>query len=210
MPKRAITDEAKATRRDALLDAALDEFFERGFAGTRMDDIARRAGVSKGTVYLYFESKEELFQALIASVTSPRIEEIEAIAANAASVFTALQQIAIFAPIMIRESNLPRLLKVIVGDSHLFPEIVTRHRKNVVERILAAISGMLEAGAARGEIATEDPSLTARLVIAPIVMSGMWQAVFGRDADAHVDLEAMFQIHLHMVTRALSPGGGST
>lgn len=207
MRKRAITNEAKETLRILLLDAALEEFFERGYSSTRMDDVAKRAGVSKGTVYLYFDSKNELFQALIASLTSPKLAEIEAIALNTPSVFTALQQIAVFAPTMIRESNLPRLMKVIIGDSHLFPDIVTRHRETVVERILGFISLMLKAAVARGEISIEDPSLTARLIIAPIVMSSVWQAVFGRDTDAHVDLEALFQLHCRLMTKALKPDG---
>jgi AcrR family transcriptional regulator len=205
--KRAITHAAKETRRSFILDAALEEFFEHGYSGTRMDDVAQRAGVSKGTVYLYFDSKKELFQALISSLISPKLAEIEAIAINTPCIFTALQQIALFGPIMIRESKLPRLMKVIIGDSHLFPDIVTRYRETVVERILGIVSRMLEAAAARGEISIEDPSLTARLVIAPIVMSSVWQTVFGRDTEAHVDLEALFQIHCRLMTKALKPDG---
>lgn len=206
--QRARTDQAKDDRRQALLSAALDEFFDRGFAASRMDDVAKRAGLSKGTVYLYFDSKDALFKALIEQLTSPNIARIEAIAAEAPSIETALERIAAFAPVLIRQSNLPRLMKVLIGDSHLFPDLINTYRKDVLERLLAIVAGVLEKAAARGEIEVQDPHLTARLVMAPVALSGLWEAVFGREASAEVDLETLFKIHASFLLKALRPEGG--
>src|SRR5215468_9051268 len=70
--------ERQAERREAILSAALDEFAARGFAATRLDDISRRAGVAKGTIYLYFRDKESLFQDLVRAMLSPIIARLEA------------------------------------------------------------------------------------------------------------------------------------
>ena len=203
--RRARSEDAKDERRQLLLSAALDEFFESGFSAARIEDIAQRASLSKGTVYLYFDSKEALFLALIEDLATPNIEQIEQIAALAPSLREALNRLAVFAPMMIRTSNLPRLMKVLIGDSHTFPEIIRDYRKQKIERILGALTGFLDRAVDRGEIAPQNTSLTTRLILAPIVLSGMWQAVFGRDADAEVDLEALFHLHTELLLKALAP-----
>lgn len=206
---RARSDDAKDQRRQALLDAALDEFFEKGFAATRMVDVARRAGLSKGALYLYFDSKEAMFKALIESLTSPKLEQLEQIADGAASIEQALAGLSAFAPAMIRQSDMPRLMKVVIGDSHLFPEIVQAYRVELIERVIGLVAGVLERAEARGEIEIDDPLLTARLVMAPIVLSGVWQAMFGRDPKAAIDLERLFRIHGELMLKALKPRGAS-
>ena len=205
--KRARTTEAKDERRNALLAAALDTFFDHGFAAARMDEIAARAGVSKGALYLYFDSKEALFKALITSLAMPNLDRIEAIAAAASSVAEALNGLAAYAPTMIRHSNIPRLMKVMIGDSHLFPEIVADYRTRILDRVLGALTLMLDRAKQRGEIATENPALTARLVIAPILFSGIWQAMFSATPGAEVDLKSLFAMHADFMIRALSPTG---
>ena len=104
---RARSDEAKDERRQALLGAALDEFFEKGFTATRMDDIARRAKLSKGTLYLYFDSKEAMFRSLIESFALPNLAKIEQITTSAGSLRDALSGLASFVPLLIRHSEMP-------------------------------------------------------------------------------------------------------
>jgi AcrR family transcriptional regulator len=204
MSRRARTDEAKDERRGALISAALDEFFEKGFAATRLDDIARRAGLSKGAIYLYFDSKESLFQALIESVALSRVEMLEQAAAAAPSGLAALQVVGRMAPSVIRESNLPRLMKVMISDARMFPEIVRDYRRKVLDRVLGMIAGMLERSMDQGEIRRSDPKLLARLVVAPIALSGIWHVVFNNDPEAEVDLDALFALHVETMTRALA------
>jgi len=204
--RRARSDEAKDERRQALLGAALDEFFEKGFAATRMNDIAKRAHLSKGALYLYFDSKEAMFRALVESLASPNLEIIEQITESAGSLKDALGGIRRFAPLLIRQTDLPRLMKVLIGDSHMFPQLVTAYRKELVERIITMIAGVLRRAHDAGEADVTNPELTARIVMGPIVLSALWQAVFNQQADAEIDLDQLFQIHEQMMLKALQPG----
>ncbi|MEM7587266.1 MAG: TetR/AcrR family transcriptional regulator [Acidobacteriota bacterium] len=204
--KRARTAQAKEERRQLLLQAALDEFYEKGFAAARTDDIAERAGLSKGTLYLYFKSKDELFTALIKNLTSPKLDQIEMMATQMPSLEMALSAFAEFAPKMIRESQMPRLMKVLIGESQAFPDIIAAYREQTLNRVLGAFATMLESARERGEIEIENPELTARLVIAPVVLSGVWQAVFSATDPEPVDLETLFKTHIRFLLKALKPG----
>ena len=201
---RARTEQAKDQRRADVLAAALDEFFERGYAAARMHDIADRAGLSKGTLYLYFASKEELFRALIDTFAMPNLEMIETLANAAPSFHEAIDKLATAAPIMIRETRLPKLMKVIIGDSHNFPELVVSYRDNVLNRLIGIIAELLKRSAAAGEIRVEEPALTARLVMAPIAFSGLWHAVFAQTPGGVVDIERIFRLHAENMKRALA------
>ncbi|MEM5518132.1 TetR/AcrR family transcriptional regulator [Henriciella sp. AS95] len=206
---RARSEEAKDDRRQALLEAALDEFFEKGFAASRMADIAKRAHLSKGTLYLYFDSKEDLFKALVETLAAPNIDQIESIAETSHSLEQALAGMRALAPHIIRDTDLPRLIKVLIGDSHMFPTIVQAYRTQLIERVFSIIAGILERAHAAGEIEVENAPLTARIVIAPIVLSALWQALFGRDPTAHVDLDKLFEIHTRLLLKALRPDPAS-
>ncbi len=200
---RARTDEAKDLRRQALLDAALDEFAERGFAAARMEDIARRADLSKGTLYLYFESKEDLFKALVDTKAAPRLDEIEALVTEMPSALEALATFAQLAPMLIQRSPVPRLAKIIIGESNQFPEIADFYRRNFIERGMGVIRSVLEQGVERGELEVEDPALTARLIMGPMVLSAVWHVLYGDKPDGRVDLEKLFALHARYLRRAL-------
>ena len=203
--RRARTEEAKDERRLAFVRAALDEFFDRGFSAARMDDIAKRAGLSKGALYLYFSSKEELFKSIVEEYAVPNVERIEAMAQSAPSALAGIEMIAKLAPELVRQSDIPKVMKVLVGDATMFPEIVRAYRRNVLERILGALSAMLARGHEAGEIHAPDPALTARLIIAPVALSGLWHVMFGNDRKARVDLDALFSLHANMLALGLAP-----
>lgn len=207
--QRARTAEAKEKRRRALLAAALDEFVERGFAAARMDDIAARAGLSKGTLYLYFDSKEAVFAGLVDAVALPNVAQMEAFLKETPSARAALKRLMAFLPHLVRDTPLPHLAKVLIADAGAFPEVARRYRTQVIDRVLAAIAALLERGRAAGELAVDDPALTARLVVAPVLMSAVWRVVFESDPAAHVDLDALFATHEKMLLRALGAGDGA-
>lgn len=200
---RARTDEAKEQRRRALLDAALAEFFERGFSAARMDDIAARAKLSKGTLYLYFDSKEALFTSLVETFAIPNIVMFEAVVQNAGGGVAAIRTFMKIAPVVIRESPLPKIAKILIADAPAFPEIVTAYREQVIERALGVIVSALSAAKEAGQIEIGDPRLTARLVIAPVLMSAIWRIVFEHDPAAKIDLDALFAEHEKMLLRGL-------
>ena len=204
--RRARTDKAKEERREIILKAALDEFFEKGFAAALTDNIAARAGLSKGTVYLYFPSKQDLFHALIDSRTKPHITALEVIASSAPSLELALGGLAKFAPTVIQSSDMPKLLKVLIGESQSYPDIIRTYKENIINRVLKLITGMLEAANSRGEIAIENAELTARLVVAPIIFSVIWQAVFAPFDEKPVDLVTLFETHARFLLKAMRAG----
>lgn len=206
MQQRARTDEAKDKRRQALLAAALDAFFERGFTATRMDDIAARAGVSKGALYLYFNSKEALFAALVEKYALPNVQRIEAAAGAAPNAKEAIAAFTLLAPRLVRDSAVPKIMKILIADAPAFPEIVNSYRRNLIERALGAIEDILMRAKESGELNIENPQLTARLVIAPMILSAIWHVTFERhDSAAKVDLESLFVLHGKMLLRALTP-----
>ena len=206
---RARSNEAKDERRQALLGAALDEFFEKGFAATRMDDIARRAGLSKGTLYLYFGSKEALFQGLIETLATPNLKIVETITSQSTSLKDALARIRQFAPFLVRQTDLPRLMKVLIGDSHLFPDVVRAYREDLIDRVLSMITSLLQRAHDTGEAIIDTPALTARVLMAPMIFSAVWQAVFNQKSEADIDLDELFRIHEQMMLKALQIGSAS-
>ncbi len=206
MQQRARTEEAKDQRRQALLAAALDAFFERGFSATRMEDIAARAGVSKGALYLYFVSKEALFAALVDVYAMPNVERVETAAAAAPNAKEAIAAFTLLAPRLVRTTAVPKIMKILIADAPTFPEIVNEYRRKVVERSLSVIEDILARAQATGEFNIENPQLTARLVIAPMILSAIWHVTFERhDPVAKVDLESLFALHGKMLLRALAP-----
>ena len=96
-------------------------------------------------------------------------------------------------------------MKVLIGDSHNFPDIIADYRMQILDRVLGALTLVLSNAKARGEIETDDPALLARLLVAPIAFSGIWQAVFSNGPGPEIDLEALFRTHTNMMIKALMP-----
>lgn len=205
--KRAINESDKDARRADILAAALDAFYESGFRAARMDDIAAQAGVTKGTIYLYFPSKDALFEALIDSVVQPNLERMEIIAQLDVPIKDVVEQILKFAPTMVLNSDMPRLMKVLISESSAFPDVIRNYREQVVDRMNANLTQIFTKAKARQEINIGDPSLTARLLIAPILMSSIWHVVFAPTAPYTVDVPALFEHHLDLFMRAIAPSG---
>lgn len=203
MQRRARNQEAKDLRRKALLSAALDEFYERGFTAARMDDIAARAGLSKGTIYLYFDSKDALFTSLVEEYAVPNVERLEAAVDLTDSAIDAVKALSAMAPSIIRDSPVPKIMKILIADAPAFPDMVTAYRKKVVERALGAVTHALEKSKASGELEVDDPALTARLVVAPVILSALWRILFEHDKDAKVDVEALIALHAKTILRGL-------
>lgn len=203
--KRARTPQAKEDRRKALLQAALDEFYEKGLTAARADDIAERAGLSKGTLYVYFKSKEDLFKALIENLTTPKLALLENIVRETTSIETSLNRFSQLIPAIVRYSDMPKLMKILIGESQQFPDIVRLYRTNVLERVLGLLARMIKMAQERGEIRVEDPAIAARLLISPVLFSGIWQAVFAAGDKAPLDVERLIATHITFFLTATMP-----
>jgi AcrR family transcriptional regulator len=196
----------KEARPQEILAAALAEFAARGFAAARMEDIAARAGVTKGTLYLYFASKEELFKSLvresIGAVIAARQVEADLFEGPAADLLaTILRFMGYFA----RTSDRAVLPKIMVAEAGNFPELVRFYRAEVVDRGMALLSAIIARGIARGEFRTVDPQHAARLCIAPMLLVILWRTSFAlADAPAW-DLEGLIEAHIDVLLKGLAP-----
>lgn len=201
---RARDDASKEERRQRIINAALTAFYERGFAATRMDDVATGAGLSKGTLYLYFPSKETLFESLITELALPRVMQFEQTLEQSPSLPEALDAFFGQVPVLLRHSPLPKLIKILISDARSFPDAIGLYRDRVIKRLLALIRGQLQAAQERGEIAVDDPDITARLVVAPIVFSIIWLVVFEHgDTEPPLDVSRLLAQHRHHLLTAL-------
>lgn len=195
----------KADRPAEILNAALDCFAERGFAATRMDDVAARAGVTKGTVYLYFKTKEDLFKALVRAELLPNIEHVEAEAARGGSAAALLERFVTQWAEHVVPSRVGVLPKLMIAEAGNFPDLAKFYLDEVVHRALGLIQRVLQAGVDAGEFRPVDIDHTTYLVVAPLLLSVLWKHSFGPHDDRPLDASALCRTHLDFLLASLRP-----
>ncbi|QWG15140.1 TetR/AcrR family transcriptional regulator; helix-turn-helix transcriptional regulator [Bradyrhizobium sediminis] len=189
--------ERAAERRAAIIEAALDEFIARGFTATRLDDVARRAGVAKGTIYLHFKDKESMFEELIRTALVPMINRLHAPPPIGGSVRDMIEG---FAQNFIREVATTRrgdIVRLIVAEGPRFPAVADFYYREVVSRGLAGMRALIELGIARGEIRQKDLARFPQIMVAPALIAVIWQSLFSRHAP--LDAIEMFRVHLDLI-----------
>ncbi|MDO8535241.1 MAG: TetR/AcrR family transcriptional regulator, partial [Xanthobacteraceae bacterium] len=177
---RNVRAQKSAARREAILAAALDEFSARGFAATRLDDVARRAGVAKGTIYLHFRDKETLFQELIRSVLSPLVGTLETTFRAELPTRAVADQIV---DLFIREVYGTRrkdIIKLIISEGPRFPKLAEFYYREVLSRVLAAARELLQRAIDRGEIKNHAVVRFPQLLVAPGIVAIIWSGLFAR------------------------------
>lgn len=173
--KRARRAEA---RPEEILDAALEEFNERGFDAARVEDIARRAGISKGGVYLYFASKEALLKALIEAKVSPIAEQVASLAGAAGDQpLNALRVLGQVAASRLADPKLLAVPRLVIGLSERFPEIAQFYRTHVVEKARGALERIIERAMQLGQIRRTNVAAVTRAFIGPLFFEAMWTHV---------------------------------
>jgi len=183
-------------RREAILAAALDEFAARGYEGARLDDVAKRAGVAKGTIYLYFTDKQALFQDLVRSMVNPilgTLEKLPAIDMPARVLVERLTDTFVREIIGTRRKDIIRL---ILTEGARFPEIAEFYHREVIARILGFIRPMLARAAARGEL-PEGIARFPQLIVAPGLVGIIWGGLF--DKFEPLDVAAMMRAHVEIL-----------
>ena len=191
-------------RPQEICAAALDVFAEKGFAAARLDEIAKRAGVSKGTLYLYFQSKEDLFRAVVRSTVSPNIDAVRA----------RIEQIDVPFPQIVRmllpmvaatvsNGRIGPVAKMVIGESRNFPELAKVWHDEVVTKALGLIAGLVERGQARGEVRPGDPRLHAFTLMGPMMMGVLWRETLQPAGGAPLDLEQLARQHADTVLAGL-------
>jgi AcrR family transcriptional regulator len=189
--------ERAADRRQAIIDAALDEFIDRGYAATRLDDVAKRAGVAKGTIYLHFKDKESLFQELVRTALVPLIVRLAAPPPAGGSVRAMLEKFAETFAQEVVTTRRGAIIRLIVAEGPRFPDIADFYYREVVSRGLAGMRALIELGIASGEIRQRGLKDFPQIVVAPVIVAVIWQGLFGRHAP--LDASAMLRVHLDMI-----------
>jgi AcrR family transcriptional regulator len=187
----------KADRPDEIVSAALSVFAEKGFAAAKLEDIARRAGVSKGAVYLYFETKEEVFRAVVERAISPNIGMIKAmVAAHPGPLADLLRGVTGHIAGVVETTPLGGVIKMVVGEARNFPEIARVWHDELITHALGAMTAAIEAAQARGEVKPGDPRTYALQVISPLLVGVLWRETFVPVGAQAFDLPGLLRQHI--------------
>jgi AcrR family transcriptional regulator len=182
-----------AARRDAILAAALEEFSARGFAATRLDDVARRAGIAKGTIYLYFRDKETLFQELVRSELSPVVGALEHVSHAELPMRVISEQ---FIELFVREICETRrkdVIRLIISEGPRFPKLAEFYYREVLSRALEAVRVLLRQAIERGEMTNDAILRFPQLLVAPGIVAILWNGLFDRFEP--LDVRALLRAH---------------
>jgi AcrR family transcriptional regulator len=199
---------ARQRRKDArpqeLLDAALALFVEKGFAAARAEEVAQRAGVSKGTLYLYYPSKEELFKAVISSNLSSRIadtaQEAQAWTGDMASL---LDELLVAWWQQTYASPAAGVFKILVSEVRNFPEIAEFYVQQVIEPGSALIGGIVAKGVASGEFREVDVECVVHSLVLPMVMLCVHKHGLAACSQHQIDGHRFIAEHVALVVRGL-------
>ena len=203
---RSPTPEQRRDKLEAILAAALDVFVEKGFADTRLDDVAARAGVAKGTIYLYVPSKTALFEKLVHSAIRSPIEGIVAeVAALEQPLEAVLRQLFARIRTEVLETRRREILHLIIAEAGRFPELAELYYREVVSRGIQLLRGVVAHATARGEIRSDELARFPQLIVAPVVVALLWSSLF--QAYEPLDIEAMLEAHIDVLMRALRGDG---
>lgn len=190
--------ERAAERRGAIIEAAMDEFIARGFAATRLDDVAKRAGVAKGTIYLHFKDKESMFEELIRTAIVPLVVRLSSSPPPPGA--SVRDMVEGFAENFIKEVATTRrgdIVRLIVAEGPRFPAVADFYYREVVTRGLAGMRALIELGIARGEIKQKNLARFPQILVAPALIAVIWQSLFSRHAP--LDAIEMFRVHLDLI-----------
>jgi AcrR family transcriptional regulator len=186
----------KGERREAILAAALDEFSAQGFAAARLDDVAKRAGVAKGTIYLYFRDKEALFQELVRSLLTPVVGSVEALRdADIPMHVLADRMVDLFVN-DIFGTRRRDVIRLMITEGRRFPKLAEFYHREVLSRVMGAMRMLLARAAARGEVPdtlVEFPQLLA----APGIVAVVWAGLF--DKYEPLDVRALMRAHVDLI-----------
>jgi len=191
----------KEDRPREIADAAFEAFAEKGYAATRIDDVAKRAGVSKGLTYLYFKTKEELFKAVIKNVVVQRVDSL--IGDVGTSELSSEEFIR--GPLLAFMKKVPGspiaiVIRLLIAEGPRHPDLVEYYYENVVARGLGAIRQFIERGVERGDFREEALALQPHLFFAPMMMSMIWRLIF---ADKPLDTDQLMENQVDMLLTQL-------
>lgn len=194
----------KEARPADIATAALSVFAEKGFAGARIEEIARRAGISKGTLYLYYHGKAELFRAVVHEVVIPNVDALRAafLAADLPFAVVLRQLLPRFAQI-VTQMPIGAVAKMVIGESRNFPELAKVWHDEVIDKAVGLIAALIERAQAKGEVRPGDPRVHAFSIMGPMLIGVLWRETFTPVGGAALDLSAIAAQHVETVLDGL-------
>jgi AcrR family transcriptional regulator len=184
--------------------AALDTFAEKGFAAARLDEIARRAGVSKGTLYLYFHNKEDLFRAVVRDTVAPNVEVVRGMVEGVDLPFAEIVRMLLPRFVALtRNVRVGAVAKMVIGESRNFPELAKVWHDEVVTKVLGMLGALIRRAQERGEVRSGDPRLHAMSLMGAMLMGLLWHETLEPVGGEPIDLDALARQHADTVLGGL-------
>jgi len=195
----------KNARPEEIISAALEVFADRGFAATKLEDVARRAGVTKGTIYLYFENKEALFKALIRQTIVPVIAQGEALAASfMGSARELFERLVREYWRLVGETSLVGIPKLMMAEASNFPELARFYYEEVVTRGHRLMAGVLERGIKAGEFRRVNVAVATKLAMAPVMHAVVARKAFSACMPEGFDVASYLDTHIDLYLHGIS------
>jgi len=193
-------------RPDEIIAAALEVFSEHGFAATRMEEVARRAGLSKGAVYRYFETKSDLFRAVVQDAIAPNVEVLKALVRQAPT-FEAAIRIGLpgIAQGLLTDRRITGVMKLIIAESRSHPELAELWHTTMIEPALVLMTDLIERAQARGEIRAGDARYFAFGLMGPMVLTAIWRETFQPIGAQPIEPGVLAEQHLDTVLKGMRP-----
>ncbi len=193
----------KEERPGEIVKAAFEAFSERGFAATRLEDVAALAGVTKGTIYVYFETKEKLFEAMVRHYSSRMLADADAmLAAEQGSCKERLEAFLSFIYLRCARNRAGReIIRFIVTESKSFPRLVEDNYRDFIAPTMRLVGELLAAGAANGELRNNVTRETAEIVLAPMVFLSILRLIL--DDGLKIDEDAYVAAHIDLALNGL-------
>ncbi len=192
----------KEARPEEILQAAIEAFASNGYERTRVDDVATRAGISKGTVYLYFKSKADLFREVVRSRIVTRIEGLRKDIDHydgPVEQFIRLQLRAFIQQAL--ESEVREVVRLVIGEAHRFPDLAEFYYQEVISRGMGVMEGLVRRGVERGEFRPTGLEEFPQLMMAPAIMAVVWKSLF--EPQRHLDVERYLDTHLDLLLNGM-------
>jgi AcrR family transcriptional regulator len=194
----------KAERPGEILDAAFEEFVQKGYPATRLEDVAARAGVTKGTIYVYFDNKESLFVSMVRELTRPIHEQVVDFAAHQGSTSDFLRAFLRFLyQVMADNPRSREVFRLLIAEASRFPELVDQHFQECMAPIVGIVRDGLAKGVTRGDIRHAPAVELPEVLLGPAMALTIWIMLFSDRKP--MDTARYFEAHLDLLLNGLLP-----
>jgi AcrR family transcriptional regulator len=197
----------KAERPGEILGAAFEEFVERGYAATRLEDVAKRAGVTKGTIYFYFETKERVFDEMIRHVSASLFPQLDGFVSKLQGSYAErLRALIVFVYGRIAEDRAAReTLRFLISEGARFPDLVDRHYDEFMRPVIDQFQTLIAAGVAAGEFRASPAIQFTELIMSPALLLSVWSMLF--QDRRKIDFAAFVEAHFDLLMNGLAAPG---